>query len=102
MKNRKKEYLESIKGNKLKYKRVNITPIRYAGGKSLAVGFICELIPDDIKKVVSLFFGGGSVEFAIANGLGIPVVGYDIFPDLINFFQVLKKKKNNLLMNWKN
>ena len=97
MNSKKAKFLESIKGNKLKYKRVNMTPIRYAGGKSLAVGFICELIPEDVKRVVSLFFGGGSVEFAIANGLKIPVIGYDIFPDLVNFFQILKNEKNKLI-----
>ena len=36
MNSKKAKFLESIKGNKLKYKRVNMTPIRYAGGKSLA------------------------------------------------------------------
>lgn len=99
--NNKEQFLKSIKGNKLKYKRVNMTPIRYAGGKSLAVGYIIELLPKNIKKVVSPFFGGGSVEFAIANGLKIPVIGYDIFPDLINFFQVLKKNKSELIKELK-
>lgn len=90
-------FLNSIKGNKLKYKRVSITPIRYAGGKSLAVGYICELIPTNVDKVVSPFFGGGSIEFAISKGLKIPVIGYDIFPDLVNFWNVLKKNKKKLI-----
>lgn len=60
-------------------------PIRYAGGKSLAVGLIIERIPDDVKRVVSPFLGGGSVEVAIANELDIPVVGYDIFDILTNY-----------------
>lgn len=99
--NSKKKFLQSIKGNKLKYKRVNMTPIRYAGGKSLAVGYIIELLPKNVKKVISPFFGGGSVEFAIANGLKIPVIGYDIFPDLVNFFQVLKNNKSELICELK-
>ena len=52
--------------------------MRYAGGKSLAVGYIVYLLPIDTKKVISPFFGGGSVEIAIAKELGIDVIGYDI------------------------
>lgn len=64
------------------------TPLRYAGGKSLAVGLIVERIPDNVKRVVSPFLGGGSVEVAIANELNIPVIGYDIFDVLTNFWNV--------------
>jgi hypothetical protein len=42
----------SVKNN---YKRYLGSPLRYAGGKSLAVGYIIELLPDNIKKVVSPF-----------------------------------------------
>src|SRR3989304_291919 len=61
-----------------KYKRVPCSPIRYAGGKSLAVGHVVELLPNDTKKVVSPFFGGGSIEIAISKELGLEVIGYDI------------------------
>ena len=40
---------------KLKYKRYPCSPLRYAGGKSLAVGLIIELIPNYIKKIKFLF-----------------------------------------------
>lgn len=75
----------SIKNN---YKRYLGSPLRYAGGKSLAVGYVIQLLPDNIKKVVSPFLGGASVEIAIANDLGIEVIGYDIFDILINYWQV--------------
>jgi DNA adenine methylase len=75
-----------------KYKRVALSPIRYAGGKSLAVGHIVELLPDNVKKVVSPFFGGGSIEIAMSKKLDLEVVGYDIFDILCNYwkFQIEK------------
>jgi DNA adenine methylase len=75
----------SVKNN---YKRYLGSPLRYAGGKSLAVGYIIELLPDNIKKVVSPFIGGASVEIAMAKELGIEVIGYDIFDILVNYWQV--------------
>ncbi len=69
-----------------KYKRVVTSPIRYAGGKSLAVGHVIELLPDNIKRVVSPFFGGGSIEIAMSKYLGLEVIGYDIFDILVNYW----------------
>lgn len=87
---RKRIFLGNLKSpsDKTKYKRYMGAPIRYAGGKSLAVGLIVERIPDNVKKVVAPFLGGGSVEVAIANELNIPVIGYDIFDILINYWDV--------------
>jgi DNA adenine methylase len=48
---------------------------------------ITEYLPKDVKKVVSPFIGGGSVEVALAKELGLEVVGYDIFDLLANFWQ---------------
>lgn len=88
--NRKKLFLASLESpsEEGKYKRYTGLPLRYAGGKTLAVGFIVEHIPDTIKRVVSPFFGGGSVEIACANELNLPVLGYDIFDILINYWDV--------------
>ena len=44
---------KSLSG-KTKYKRYIGAPLRYAGGKSLAVGLIVELLPDSIKRLVSI------------------------------------------------
>ncbi len=87
---RKRVFLKRLSSptGKTKYKRYDGAPIRYAGGKSLAVGLIVELIPDNIKRVVSPFLGGGSVEVAIANDLNLPVIGYDIFDILMNYWEV--------------
>ena len=87
-----KEYLSKIKsksGNS-KYKRVCLSPLRYAGGKSKAVGLILENMPNlKEKKIVSPFFGGGSFEIVLSKELGFEVIGYDIFSFLTNFWNEL-------------
>lgn len=98
LKNRKEIFLNKIKStnsnSQNKYKRVALSTIRYAGGKSLAVGHVLELLPDNINKVVSPFFGGGSIEIALSKELGLEVIGYDIFNILCNYwkFQIEKPK----------
>lgn len=76
--------LESKKG----YKRYVASPLRYGGGKTLAVGKILEYFPENIKKVVSPFLGGGSIEVALAKELGVKVIAYDIFELLVNYWNV--------------
>jgi len=60
---KKKTFLEEIKSSnpisKNKYKRVALSPIRYAGGKSLAVGHVLELLPENINIA---FLGRGTLE----------------------------------------
>jgi len=87
---RKPSFLHSLASpsGKRKYKRYTGAPIRYAGGKSLAVGLVVELIPDNVKRIVSPFLGGGSVEVACAVELSLPVIAYDIFDILINYWKV--------------
>jgi len=65
------------------------TPIRYAGGKSRAYDFISSYIPfwPRPKRIVSPFFGGGSLEVRWAHEMGIRVHGYDIFGILTNYWQ---------------
>jgi len=99
---RKQIFLNRIKSanpdSQNKYKRVALSPIRYAGGKSLAVGHIVELLPDTVKKVVSPFFGGGSIEIAMNKELGLEVIGYDIFDILCNYWK-FQIEKPQLLHN---
>ena len=70
-----------------KYKRVPCSPIRYAGGKTLAVGHIIELLPNNVKKVISPFFGGGSIEIAMSKYLDLEVRGFEIFDILCNYWK---------------
>ena len=89
-------FLESIKSKSGKYKRISDTPMRYAGGKSLAVGLITEHLPDNLENIVAPFIGGGSFEVAVAKRLGIKVQGYDVFDLLVNYWQVQVQKPKEL------
>ena len=91
-------FLKSIRNKNGTYKRICISPLRYAGGKSKAIGLILENLPKlKEKKIVSPFFGGGSVELCISQRLGIEVVGYDVFNMLVNFWNVLINHKNEFI-----
>lgn len=86
---RRKWFLDALKSSgKLEYKRYLGSPLRYAGGKSLAVGLVVELIPEGVERLVSPFFGGGSVEIACARELEMEVLGYDVFDILCNYWVV--------------
>lgn len=88
-------FLKSIRNKNGTYKRICISPLRYAGGKSKAIGLILENLPKlKTKKIVSPFFGGGSVELCLSQNLGIEVIGYDIFELLVNFWNVLIHNKD--------
>ena len=85
----KEDFLECLRSTgKLDYKRYLASPLRYAGGKSLAVGLVLEKLPNSVKKVASPFMGGGSIEIAMAKELGIEVHAYDVFDILCTYWQV--------------
>ncbi|GAA7962629.1 hypothetical protein COL6_13890 [Helicobacter pylori] len=92
-------FLHYLRSNNGRYKRYVKAPLRYGGGKSLAVGLIVECIPNGVRRVISPFIGGGSVEIACAAELGLEVLGFDIFDILANFYQVLLKDKQALYDN---
>jgi len=80
------------------YKRICISPLRYAGGKSKAIGIIIENLPKlKEKKIVSLFIGGGSVELYLSQILGFEVIAYDIFNLLVNFWNILINQKEEFI-----
>jgi DNA adenine methylase len=92
----KQSTLNGLKAKSGNYKRYKGSPLRYAGGKSLAVGQILEKLPENIDSVMSPFMGGGSVEIAIAKELQIPVSAYDVFDLLVNFWQELLANNTGL------
>lgn len=97
---RKQDFLnKQASSGKLKYKRYSKSPLRYAGGKSLAAGIIIEKFPNNLEKLVSPFFGGGSLEIAVANELKIPVYGFEIFDILVTYWQ---EQVNNPMRLYKN
>ena len=92
------KFLKTIKNKNGTYKRCCISPLRYAGGKSKAIGLILENLPKlKEKKIISPFFGGGSVELCFSQILGINVIGYDIFNMLANFWNVLINYKTEFV-----
>jgi DNA adenine methylase len=60
--------------------------LRYPGGKTRAIKWITPYFPEDIKEMVSPFFGGGSIEIYYASQR-VLVHGYEIFEPLVNFWQ---------------
>jgi len=91
-------FLKSITNKNGTYKRICISPLRYAGGKTKAIGLILENLPKlKEKKIVSPFFGGGSVELCLSQMLDIKVIGYDIFNMLANFWNVLINNKDEFI-----
>ena len=82
----KQQFLHSIQGSKNKYKRVSLSPLRYAGGKSLAVGYIAEEIPNKVKRIISPFLGGGSLEIALNTKLGIEIIATDVLQPLVIYW----------------
>lgn len=92
---REKPYLKTFLDehrSKTGFKRILSSPLRYAGGKTKAIGLILEHLPAlKQKKIVSIFFGGGSFELTLSTHLGFEVIGYDIFGMLTNFWtQILE------------
>lgn len=69
--------------------------LRYPGGKSRAVKYILPFFPKNLERICSPFFGGGSIEFALASK-GIVVSGYDLFAPLVCFWQEVKNNKKKL------
>ena len=94
-------FLDSIR-SATGFKRQCISPLRYAGGKSKAIGIILDNLPKlKNKKIVSPFFGGGSVELCLSQMLNIEVIGYDIFGLLVNFWNVLIHNKSEFIQELK-
>jgi len=97
-----KKYLDTLRNSDGTYKRVIISPIRYAGGKSKAIGLILNSLPKlRNKRIVSPFFGGGSFELCLSQNLDIEVIGYDIFGILVNFWNVLINHKDEFIQELK-
>lgn len=71
------------------------SPLRYPGGKTRGVEFITRFFPKNLDKLLSPFFGGGSIELATASK-GTKVYGYDSFSPLVEFWQCLTTQPNEL------
>lgn len=74
------------------------SPLRYPGGKTRA----CKILErhvfenDDIKTLISPFFGGGSFELYVSSKYELPVIANDIFTPLISFWESAKSHNSEL------
>lgn len=71
------------------------SPLRYPGGKTRGIEFITRFFPKNLDKLLSPFFGGGSIELYTASQ-GTKVYGYDVFSPLVEFWQFLITKPKQL------
>lgn len=69
----------------MKLKKRIWPPTPYWGGKHYAVPTLMKFVPDDTRKVISPFFGGGALEATLA-GQGVEVEGGDIFEPIAEFW----------------
>ena len=93
------EFLNSITKPDGTLKRLTkVSPLRYPGGKTKAIGLITQYLPDVMpKKIVSPFLGGGSLEIAWANNLDVDeVVCGDVFHPLVIFWNYILSDPNKL------
>ncbi len=79
-----------------KNKKYLMSPIWYPGSKFRAISIIMSLIPNNIKKVLSPFCGGGTLEFALYS-FNIDVYAYDVYNRLLNFYYYLIHDNDNLV-----
>ena len=80
---------------------INISPLRYPGGKTRACKIIDEIIiqyfnTSSFDTIISPFFGGGSFEFYLQNKYGIKLIVNDKFTPLYNFWKQVKLNKTLL------
>ena len=75
-----------------------MTVLRYPGGKSRAVKVLAPYVPKDTTILLSPFFGGGSVEFHLAETRQqMKVLANDAYEPLYNFYQQLKLNKDSVI-----
>jgi DNA adenine methylase len=93
--------LSDLKLDSPEVKLLNVSPLRYPGGKTRACKILDETISKhfDIKNfdtLVSPFFGGGSFEFYFQNKYNVKLCVNDKFVPLYNFWKQIKINKNAL------
>jgi len=62
------------------------SPLAYVGGKRFAVPIVDALVPRSVRRIMSPFIGGGSIELHFA-ARGVNVQAYDAFTPLVHFWR---------------
>jgi len=79
---------------------MQLSPLRYPGGKSRASKILEKYIPSDVTSLVSPFFGGGSFENHLALK-GVEVQGYDLCLPLVDFWQAFLSDRDRLFARFR-
>ena len=79
---------------------MQLSPLRYPGGKSRASKILEKYIPLDVSTVVSPFFGGGSFENHLALK-GVEVIGYDLCQSLVDFWEYFLSDRPRLFRRFR-
>jgi DNA adenine methylase len=75
-----------------------MTILRYPGGKTRAIKYLEPYIPQTTMTLLSPFFGGGSLEFHLAeNRENLRILANDAYEPLINFYQQLKTNRDAVI-----
>ena len=79
----------------------NISPLRYPGGKTRACKKLDSILlkyfkTNEIKTLISPFFGGGSFEFFLQNKYNYDIICNDKFAPVCNFWNTCKNDKDKL------
>jgi DNA adenine methylase len=79
----------------------NTSPLRYPGGKTRACKKLDSILEEyfntqEIKTIVSPFFGGGSFEFFLQNKYNYNLICNDLFKPVYNFWLNCKTNKKKL------
>lgn len=72
---------------------MQLSVLRYPGGKTKAAKILEGFIPADVTSLVSPFFGGGSFENYLARK-GLRVRGFDLCGPLVDFWQSYQHSKD--------
>jgi DNA adenine methylase len=79
---------------------MQLSPLRYPGGKSRASKILQKYVPSDVEEVVSPFFGGGSFENHLALQ-GVNVRGYDLCLPLVDFWNAFLNERAKLFARFR-
>jgi DNA adenine methylase len=79
---------------------MQLSPLRYPGGKSRASKILAKYIPVDVEEVVSPFFGGGSFENHLALK-GFNVRGFDLCQPLVDFWVAFLTDRDRLFVRFR-
>ena len=80
---------------------MQLSPLRYPGGKSKACKILEKYLPEEFETVVSPFFGGGSFENYLSLK-GKKVIGYDFCEPVANFWDQYINNKDAVFEGMEN